>query len=64
MRHLLRFFTPKNAIAEVIYTDIEPDIVINNTGQMFLLDINDDGITDFNFYSQLQILPTSLLWRY
>ena len=43
------FLHQKNAIAEVIYTDIEPDIVINNTGQMFLLDINDDGITDFNF---------------
>lgn len=43
------FLQQKNTVAEVIYTDVEPDILIHNPGQMFILDINDDGIADFNF---------------
>ncbi|HRF75467.1 MAG TPA: T9SS type A sorting domain-containing protein [Chitinophagales bacterium] len=43
------FLHQENSSAEVIYTDIEPDILIHNPGQIFILDINDDGIADFNF---------------
>lgn len=38
-----------NSIAEVIYTDIEPDIILDEGGEAAELDMNDDGISDFSF---------------
>lgn len=39
----------KEISGQVHYTDINPDIEINSTSEDFALDINDDGISDFNF---------------
>ncbi len=35
--------------AQVIYTDIDPDIILFNDSDNYALDLNNDGITDFNF---------------
>ena len=40
-----------NSIAEVIYTDIEPDIILDEGGEAAELDMNDDGISDFFFHN-------------
>ena len=46
-----------NSIAEVIYTDIEPDIILDEGGEAAELDMNDDGISDF-FFQIILILAT------
>jgi len=43
------FLQSYNASAEIQYTDIEPDIFINNSGQFYLLDLNNAGTDDFTF---------------
>jgi hypothetical protein len=43
------FLQQHHSGAEVIYTDLEPDIVLNNDGQIYDLDLNNDGIDDFTF---------------
>jgi hypothetical protein len=43
------FLQQHNSGAEVIYTDLEPDIALNNDGQIYDLDLNNDGIDDFTF---------------
>lgn len=43
------FLQSSNASAEIQYTDIEPDIFISNPGQLYLLDLNNDGTDDFTF---------------
>ncbi|HNV98177.1 MAG TPA: hypothetical protein PKL06_02330 [Chitinophagales bacterium] len=35
--------------SEVLYTDINPDIVLNEFNSSILLDLNEDGINDFHF---------------
>ena len=51
-----------NSIAEVIYTDIEPDIILDEGGEAAELDMNDDGISDFFFHNNsFQYYDTSWL---
>ena len=43
-----------NAHSQIIYTDVYPDQTFNTNGNVYHLDLNNDGITDFNiskFYS-------------
>ena len=47
---LVIFFFP--AKAQIVYTDINPDTTISY-GKEYDLDLNNDGITDFMFYSNL-----------
>jgi hypothetical protein len=47
--------------AQVVYTDVSPDYV-GGFGTQFFLDLNDDGINDFNIYnsnSNLYIAPVN-----
>jgi len=37
-----------SANAQIIYTDVNPDVSINTNGGVYALDLNNDGITDFN----------------
>ncbi|MEZ5013987.1 MAG: T9SS type A sorting domain-containing protein [Chitinophagales bacterium] len=46
------------AEAEVIYTDIDPDIVLDSNGEGALVDMDNDGINDFGF------LKSSALYTY
>ncbi|MFI5171180.1 MAG: T9SS type A sorting domain-containing protein [Chitinophagales bacterium] len=41
-----------NAIAQVIYTDIEPDIVLENEMDAYSMDLNNDLINDFSFLNR------------
>ncbi len=34
--------------AQIFYTDVNPDVTINTNGGAYALDLNNDGITDFN----------------
>ncbi|SDB29767.1 hypothetical protein SAMN03097699_0574 [Flavobacteriaceae bacterium MAR_2010_188] len=44
--------TPKvDYSSDIIYTDIEPDFISENRGYFYLLDLNNDGIIDFNLKS-------------
>jgi hypothetical protein len=36
------------ANAQVIYTDVNPDVTLNGAGQNYLLDLNNDGTDDFD----------------
>ena len=37
-----------SANAQIVYTDVNPDVTINTNGGVYALDLNNDGITDFN----------------
>ncbi len=39
--------------AQIIYTDIIPDSVVNTNGGVYRLDLNNDGLVDFNFNLKL-----------
>jgi hypothetical protein len=39
--------------AQIIYTDIIPDSVVNTNGGVYHLDLNNDGLVDFNFNLKL-----------
>ncbi len=41
----------KKGDAEVIYTDIEPDVILDVAGEGYYLDINNDGINDIHFFN-------------
>ena len=43
--------------AQIIYTDIIPDSVVNTNGGIYALDLNNDGLVDFNF--NLKITSTT-----
>jgi len=46
----LAFLTGGHIQAEVIYTDIVPDAIIDTPGSSFELDLNNDGQADFSLY--------------
>ncbi|MBK8343660.1 MAG: T9SS type A sorting domain-containing protein [Bacteroidetes bacterium] len=43
--------------AQVVYTDINPDETLNLDGEFYLLDLNDDGISDYRFSLTDTIYP-------
>jgi len=43
------FLHAHNVLAEVQYTDIEPDFIVDGDGEVFALDIDLDGVDDFRF---------------
>ncbi len=40
------------ASSQVIYTDIEPDVVLDQPDEMFGIDLDEDGLNDFNFFNE------------
>lgn len=42
-------FIPAAAFSQAVYTDIDPDVVIDEPGENFGIDLDDDGLNDFNF---------------
>lgn len=42
------------ADAQVMYTDLNPDEVVSGTGSQYLLDLNNDGTDDFDFFTVVQ----------
>ncbi|HMZ88244.1 MAG TPA: T9SS type A sorting domain-containing protein [Chitinophagales bacterium] len=41
---------PMVAPADVVYTDVDPDVLVNEPGTGISLDLNGDGTNDFNFF--------------
>lgn len=42
---------------QVVYVDIEPDIILDSNGEEYLLDIDGDGINDFRFINNSFLFP-------
>jgi len=40
------------ASSQVIYTDIDPDVVLDEPNEMFGIDLDADGLNDFNFFNE------------
>ncbi|HMX04159.1 MAG TPA: T9SS type A sorting domain-containing protein [Chitinophagales bacterium] len=40
------------ASSQVVYTDIDPDVVLDEPNEMFGIDLDDDGLNDFNFFNE------------
>jgi hypothetical protein len=40
------------AFSQVVYTDIEPDVALDEPGESFGIDLDDDGLNDFNFFNK------------
>ena len=38
--------------SQVAYTDIDPDIVLDKPDEIFGIDLDDDGLNDFNFFNE------------
>ncbi len=49
----LLILKPTVSLSDVVYTDIEPDIVLANDGEEYTIDLNSDFISDFNFLNRL-----------
>lgn len=56
------FLQINNLKADVQYFDIEPDILLDDVGELFLLDIDQDGIDDFEFTRTAGVYLT--YWAY
>ena len=41
-----------SASSQVVYTDIDPDVVLDEPDEMFGIDLDDDGLNDFNFFNE------------
>ena len=54
-----------SANAQIVYTDVNPDVTINTNGGVYALDLNNDGIADFNitYTTTLYYSLTNLLIR-
>ncbi len=46
-----------SANAQIVYTDVNPDTTINTNGGVYALDLNNDGITDFNITFNTTTIP-------
>jgi|JI61114BRNA_FD_contig_123_20728_length_1629_multi_3_in_0_out_1_2 hypothetical protein len=40
------------AYSQVAYTDIDPDVVLDEPDEIFGIDLDDDGLNDFNFFNE------------
>lgn len=52
------------ADAEVIYTDIDPDVVLDTDGNYFAIDIDNNGTPDFQFLKSTFSINPSFLYYY
>ena len=43
---------PSIGLSEVVYTDIEPDVVLANDNDEYILDLNNDSTNDFRFQNR------------
>ena len=43
---------PSIGLSEVVYTDIEPDVVLANDNDGYILDLNNDSFNDFEFLNR------------
>ncbi|HNA59354.1 MAG TPA: T9SS type A sorting domain-containing protein [Chitinophagales bacterium] len=48
----------QQAQTQVVYTDIEPDLVFQDDGDFQYIDMNDDGIYEFGFLKSTNIIST------
>ncbi|MBK6730443.1 MAG: T9SS type A sorting domain-containing protein [Bacteroidetes bacterium] len=44
---------PVAAFSQAVYTDIDPDIILDEPGEHWGFDLDDDGLNDFNFFNTL-----------
>jgi hypothetical protein len=40
------------ASSQVVYTDIDPDVVLDEPNEQFGIDLDSDGLNDFNFFNE------------
>ena len=52
------------ANGQVVYTDINPDIVLDSAGEEYMLDIDGDGEADFRFVNSSFVVPTGPTFTY
>ena len=43
------FLFTHNINAEIVYTDIEPDVTLDNDDYFYEIDIDNEGVNDFQF---------------
>ena len=43
---------PNSILSEVIYHDVEPDVVLDENGEQYFLNINSDEFDDFKFFNK------------
>lgn len=59
---------PMAVNAQIIYTNVEPDTVVNFPDGVYNLDLNNDGIIDFEFHLEKYISSNrsgnTSTWRY
>jgi len=48
----------KEAQPQAVYTDLDPDLIIDNDGEIGNIDINNDGVFDFGFLNSLDTVLT------
>ncbi len=41
-----------DTFSQAIYTDINPDVVLDEPDEIFGIDLDDDGLNDFNFFNE------------
>ena len=48
----LALISVKSAYTQAVFTDIDPDIILDEPGEFAGIDFDDDGINDFNFFNR------------
>ena len=48
----LALLSAKSSYTQAVYTDIDPDIILDEPGEFAGIDFDDDGINDFNFFNR------------
>ena len=43
---------PAAAFSQAVYTDIDPDVILDEPGETFGIDLDEDGLNDFNFFNK------------
>ncbi len=41
-----------NTNAQAVYINIDPDVILDTPGQIFGIDLDNDGLNDFNFFNK------------
>ena len=48
----LALLSAKAVYSQAVYTDIDPDVILEEPGESFGIDLDDDGLNDFNFFNK------------
>ena len=48
----LALLSAKASYSQAVYTDIDPDVILDEPGESFGIDLDDDGLNDFNFFNK------------